>query len=155
FGGTFHINESYEEMRASYAQAAAGRLPEKPPAEIYCHTLTDDSILGSDLQKAGYQTLTLFGLDIPYHLFHEEPELTRSSLLRRYLPDLNQILAEPIEDCLARDSSGRPCIEIKTPADLERDLALNLGNIFHAAPSWFFVESADDLPAGPWGVASG
>ena len=152
FGGTFHINESYEDMQSSYSQAASGQLPAQPPAEIYCHTLTDDSILGPDLRKAGYQTLTLFGLDAPYRLFQEENDHTRASLLDRYLRDLHEVLAEPIEECLARDSAGQPCIEIKTPPDLERELALNLGNIFHAAPSWFFVETGDNLPAGPWGV---
>jgi phytoene dehydrogenase-like protein len=152
FGGTFHINESYEEMRTSYSQAAAGQLPARPPAEIYCHTLTDDSILGPDLRQAGYQTLTLFGLDAPYRLFKEDTGQTRASLLARYLRDLNEVLAEPIEECLARDSAGQLCLEIKTPSDLERELALNLGNIFHAAPSWFFVESGDTQPAGTWGV---
>jgi phytoene dehydrogenase-like protein len=152
FGGTFHINESYEDMLTSYRQAAAGQLPAQPPAEIYCHTLTDDSILGPDLRQAGYQTLTLFGLDVPYRLFSEETTQTRASLLDAYLRDLGQVLAEPIEECLARDSAGQPCIEIKTPPDLERELALNCGNIFHAAPSWFFVESSVTHPSGLWGV---
>src|ERR1700731_2344030 len=46
FSGTFHSDEGYEQMNASYAQAAKGVLPEKTPCEVYCHTLTDDSILG-------------------------------------------------------------------------------------------------------------
>jgi phytoene dehydrogenase-like protein len=152
FGGTFHLNESYEDMRRSYMEAAAGQLPAQPPAEIYCHTLTDDSIVGPDLRQAGYHTLTLFGLDVPYRLFSEETSQTRALLLDRYLRDLRQVLAEPIEECLARDSSGEPCIEIKTPPDLERELALNCGNIFHAAPSWFFVETHGTHPSGLWGV---
>src|SRR6266581_8514635 len=43
FSGTFHSNEGYEQMNASYDQACGGRLPEKTPCEMYCHTLTDDS----------------------------------------------------------------------------------------------------------------
>ena len=31
-------------MNASYQQAAQGRLPDNTPCEVYCHTLTDDSI---------------------------------------------------------------------------------------------------------------
>jgi phytoene dehydrogenase-like protein len=150
FAGTFHVDESYEQMRASYREAADGVLPMRPPAEIYCHTLTDDSILGPDLRTAGYQTLTLFGLDVPYRLFETDPEATRAELLHRYLDGLNQVLAEPIEECLAHDIAGQPCVEIKIPQDLEMDLALNRGNIFHAAPSWFFAE--DSTQAGTWGV---
>src|SRR5437867_2969756 len=41
FCGTFHIDESYEEMNLSYEQALRGQLPNKLPSEVYCHTLTD------------------------------------------------------------------------------------------------------------------
>jgi phytoene dehydrogenase-like protein len=150
FAGTFHIDETYTQMQASYHQAASGRLPDGPPAEIYCHTLTDDSILGPDLRAAGYHTLTLFGLDAPYRLFETDHNARRAEMLRRYLRGLNRILAEPIEDCLALDGNGNSCIEIKTPQDLEQELALNQGNIFHQALSWFFVDDVDQR--GAWGV---
>jgi phytoene dehydrogenase-like protein len=154
FAGTFHIDESYEQMDRSYHEATAGALPERPPAEIYCHTLTDDSILGPDLRAAGYHTLTLFGLDVPYRLFEGNDAMVhdalKADLLRGYLAGLNRLLAEPIEDCLATDARGEPCIEIKSPLDLEREIALNRGNIFHAGLSWFFAE--DEAQAGSWGV---
>lgn len=150
FGGTFHFDESYSQMQLSYRQAADGQVPERPPAEIYCHTLTDDSILAPQLRDAGYHTLTLFGLDAPYHLFEGAHDEVRAEFLRRYLRDLNCLLADPLEDCLARDAIGRPCIEIKSPQDLERELALNRGNIFHDSPSWFYAEDAGQ--AGSWGV---
>jgi phytoene dehydrogenase-like protein len=63
---------------------------------------------------------------------------------------LNRVLAEPIEECLATDEHGRPCIEIKSPIDLEHELALNRGNIFHGELSWFFTE--DPVEVGRWGV---
>jgi phytoene dehydrogenase-like protein len=150
FAGTFHVDESYEEMGASYRQAAAGQIPERAPGEVYCHSLTDDSILGPDLREAGYQTLTLFGLDAPYRLFDAENEETKAAYLRRYLEGLNRVLAEPIEDCLAVGERGEPCLEIKSPVDLECELALNRGNIFHGELSWFFAEQPED--AGRWGV---
>jgi phytoene dehydrogenase-like protein len=149
FAGTFHIDESYEQMCASYRQASAGRVPDPAPAEVYCHSLTDDSILGPDLRRAGYHTLTLFGLDAPYRLF-EAGERVRATYLHRYVEGLNRVLAEPIEECLATDEHGEPCIEIKSPVDLERELALNRGNIFHGELSWFFAEQPED--AGRWGV---
>jgi phytoene dehydrogenase-like protein len=150
FAGTFHIDESYEQMRTSYQQAAAGQLPDRLPAEMYCHTLTDASILDADLRAAGYHTLTLFGLDVPYRLFEQEHDVRKAETLRRYLAGLNRLLAEPIEECLALDAEGKPCVEIKTPQDLEREVGLNRGNIFHAGLSWFFAETAEQ--AGTWGV---
>ena len=150
FAGTFHVDESYDQMQISYEQAAAGQIPDRPPAELYCHTLTDDSILGPELHGADYHTLTLFGLDVPYRLFERDHDAKRAEVLRLYLRGLNRVLADPIEDCLAVDAHGNPCVEIKTPQDLERNLALNRGNIFHAAPSWFFA--ADTEEVGTWGV---
>lgn len=150
FAGTFHIDESYSQMQESYRQAATGVLPDQPPAEIYCHTLTDDSILGPELRDAGYQTLTLFGLDVPYRLFEHDHDARKAELLSRYLAGLNRLLAEPIEDCIAVDAEGNPCIEIKTPQDLERELTLHRGNIFHSALSWFFAEQPEQV--GSWGV---
>src|SRR5438128_1679546 len=52
--GTFHSDEGYEQMNASYERAAKGRLPNKTPCEVYCHTLTDASILAPDLRKQGF-----------------------------------------------------------------------------------------------------
>jgi phytoene dehydrogenase-like protein len=150
FCGTFHVDESYEQMQISYRQAAAGEIPDRPPGEVYCHSLTDDSILGRELRDAGYHTLTLFGLDIPYRLFEVDHDAVKAEILRRYLRGLNDVLAEPIEECLARDAEGNLCIEIKSPHDLERELSLNQGNIFHSELSWFFVDDAEQ--AGTWGV---
>jgi len=150
FAGTFHVDESYEQLQASYAQAAAGELPARPPFEIYCHTLTDDSILSPELRGAGYHTLTLFGLDVPYRLFEADHDARKAELTRRYLRGLNSVLAEPIEECLAVDANGTRCIEVKTPRDLEHSLALNRGNIFHGELSWFFA--GDDGGVGTWGV---
>ncbi len=46
FAGTFHVNESYSQLAAAFAQAAAGTIPDPVPAEAYCHSLTDPTILG-------------------------------------------------------------------------------------------------------------
>jgi phytoene dehydrogenase-like protein len=151
--GSFHVDEGYAAMERSYQESAAGRLPERPPLEVYCHTLTDPTILSESLRRAGYHTLTLFGLDIPYRLFVEQPAATREELQRRYLAGLDRVCAEPFEDCLARDRVGAPCLEIKSPLDLEQELGLDQGNIFHTAPSWLFTDNAEE--AGSWGVATG
>src|SRR3984893_13941218 len=62
FCGTFHSDEGYKQMNVSYYQACQGRLPDKTPCEVYCHTLTDDSILAPDLRQKGFHTMTLFGI---------------------------------------------------------------------------------------------
>ena len=150
FAGSFHIDESYSQMQTSYKTAARNELPNPAPGEMYCHTLTDDSILSPELRAQGFHTLTLFGLDMPYRLFQSDHDARRDHIQQLYLEGLNRICDEPFEDCLARDSDGRLCLEIKTPQDLERDVDLDLGNIFHNSLSWFFADDATQ--AGRWGV---
>ncbi|MEW2399051.1 NAD(P)/FAD-dependent oxidoreductase [Streptomyces sp. NPDC046862] len=148
FAGTFHIAEGYEQLGVAYSQAAAGTLPEAPPSEIYCHSLTDPTILGPDLVEQGFQTLTLFGLHTPARLFAHDNDAVREELLKSTLAQLDAHLAEPITDCLATDAEGRPCIEAKTPLDLEHGLRLPGGNIFHRELSWPYAEEG----TGRWGV---
>src|SRR5437660_1246698 len=122
--GTFHSDEGYEQMNASYEQAAQGRLPERTPCEVYCHTLTDDSILSPDLREQGFHTITLFGLDAPYSLFAEDNEKTRKQAEKKFLASMNQWLEEPLEDCLAVARDGSLCIESKSPVDIEDSLGM-------------------------------
>jgi phytoene dehydrogenase-like protein len=153
FAGTFRINERYSQMQQAHRDVVAGELPDRPPAEVYCHTLTDPSILGPSLRAAGCHSLTLFGYDIPYRLARELGAGAASRVWERYLAGIDEMLDEPLEDCLARDVDGRPCLEVKTAVDLEADLGLDRGNIFHKAMTWFFAE--DDEQSGTWGVQTG
>ncbi|MGA5323268.1 phytoene desaturase family protein [Streptomyces seoulensis] len=148
FAGTFHIAEGYQQLATAHAQAATGQLPTAPPSEIYCHSLTDPTILGPRLAERGYQTLTLFGLHTPARLFAQDNDAAREELLKSTLAQLDAHLAEPLADCLATDADGRPCIEAKTPLDLDRDLGLPGGNIFHRPLSWPYTEE----DSGRWGV---
>ena len=158
FAGTFHVNESYQQLATAYAEAAAGRVPTLPPAEIYCHTLTDPSILGADLRATGHHTLTLFGLHMPARLFRADPEGARAAALAATLRSLDSVLAEPVEDCLALDADGRPCLEVRSPVDLEHDVGLPGGHIFHGDLQWPWLADDDDdgarTPAKRWGVAT-
>ncbi|SDK18671.1 phytoene desaturase family protein [Streptomyces indicus] len=148
FAGTFHVAEGYEQLATAYAEAASGTLPSAPPSEIYCHSLTDPSILGEHLVGLGYQTLTLFGLHTPARLFAEDSEAAREELLAATLAQLDAYLDEPIADVLALDAQGRPCIEAKSPLDLERDLRLPGGNIFHRDLAFPYAQEG----TGRWGV---
>jgi phytoene dehydrogenase-like protein len=60
------------------------------------------------------------------------------------------VLAEPIEDCLLPMPDGAPCLEVKSPLDLEAELALPRGNIFHRDLAWPFAEQDDEI--GRWGT---
>lgn len=150
FSGTLHVNESLGQLQTAHAQAAAGHIPDLPPSEIYCHTLTDRTILGPSLASSEAQTITLFGLHMPARLFRVDPDGARERALRATLASLDSVLAEPIEDVLAVDADGAPCLEVRTPVDLEGDVGLPGGHIFHRDLSWPFAESDDD--AGRWGV---
>ena len=150
FCGTFHSDEGYEQMKVSFQQAAQGWLPDKLPCEIYCHTLTDDSILSPGLRSQGYHTMTLFGLDTPWALFAQENETMRERAGQRFVESVNQWLAEPLEECLAIARDGRPCIESKSPVDIEEALGLYHGNIFQTALTFPFAEKKEQ--AGTWGV---
>jgi phytoene dehydrogenase-like protein len=142
FAGTFHANESFSQLEQTYQEAKSGHMPAKMPIEMYCHTLSDPSILGPDLQAAGYQTLTLFGLHTPASLFDADNDGARDVALASALSSLNEYLAEPIEDVIA-------AIEVKTPLDIEEAIALPRGNIFHKDLSMPFRE---DGSAPSWGV---
>jgi phytoene dehydrogenase-like protein len=149
FAGTFHFDERYSDLQKAYAQSAAGIVPDVIPAEMYCHTLTDTSILSPELVASGYQTLTLFGIHTPAALFDKDNEGTKKEITARLLRQLNRYLLDPIEECLAKNSDGTLCIEVKSPLDLEESISLPRGNIFHKDLSFPFRE--DGTPAS-WGV---
>jgi phytoene dehydrogenase-like protein len=142
FAGTFHANESFTQFESVFTDAKNGVMPQKMPIEMYCHTLTDPSILGQELQVAGYQTLTLFGLHTPASLFDGDNDAARAAALKSALASLNDYLAEPVEDVIA-------AIEVKTPLDIEEAIALPRGNIFHKDLSMPFREDGTEES---WGV---
>ena len=157
FGGTFHINETWDQLQSAYDTASASRVPQPLPCEIYCHSLTDPSILSPELQASGAQTLTVFGLHAPDRLVDESTnDARRAELQAAVLASLNSVLAEAIEDLLLTDASGAPTIEAKTTLDLEHALAMPGGNIFHGPLAWPFVDDDTplDTPAQRWGVAT-
>ncbi len=158
FGGTFHINETFTQLQSAFDAASAGRVPEPIPAEIYCHTLTDPSILSPELRAAGAHTLTVFALHAPDRLLTDETnDAMRATLERAVLDSLNSVLAEPIESVVMTDGSGNRCIETKTTRDLEHTLRLPGGSIFHGDLTWPWLEegATRDAPPDRWGVATG
>ena len=149
FVGTLHINEGFTQLERAYQQAKAGSLPDELPLEMYCHSLTDNSILSNELNQQGFHTLTIFALHTPAKLFDTDHEKVKEIARQRALAALNQYLVEPIEEHLATDKNGRLCIEVKSPIDLENEINLPRGNIFHKDLSMPFKEDDSALR---WGV---
>jgi phytoene dehydrogenase-like protein len=151
FAGTLHVHETWSELDAAYRVADGGGIPDPLPCEVYCHTLSDPTILSPELAAAGVHSLTVFGLHTPSRL-----KADRDELQRRVIASLDSVLAEPVESVVLRDAAGRPCIETKTTEDLEAALGLPGGNIFHGPLSWPFApdDAPLDTPAERWGVAT-
>lgn len=149
FAGTLHVNESFSQLESVYQQTKNGEMPAKMPIEMYCHTLTDPSILGPELRAKGYHTLTLFGLHTPADLFDKNHDAQRDKAMQSAMDSLNQYLLEPIQSSIARSLNGELAIEIRTPQDLEREIGLPRGNIFHKDLDFPFRED-EESPG--WGV---
>jgi phytoene dehydrogenase-like protein len=150
FTGTFHVNEGYEQLEQAYREASAGEIPSLPPCEVYCHSLTDPSILSAELRSQGVHTMTLFGLHMPARLFADDAASAKLQAVEATLRSIDAVLAEPLEDCLLRGPDGMPCLEALTPPELEAELGMPGGHIFHRDLAWPFAESEEDVNR--WGV---
>lgn len=155
FSGTFHVNETMTQLDAAHVAASGGLIPEPLPVEIYCHSLTDPSILGEELRASGAQTLTMFGLQVPHRLIDDtDPVAAGARLLAAAQASLDSVLAEPLRDCIFVAPDGRLCIEARTTTDLERSLNMVGGDIFHGPLSWPWLAAPAQSPAERWGVAT-
>ena len=156
FAGTLHLGEDYSDLERAYAEADAGQVPSRLPGEVYCHSLTDPGILGQ--VPEGTQTLTYFGLHLPAALFGDQStRAERKELaITAAIASLDEHLLDPIESVVARDGDGRPCIEAKIPQDVEADLAMPGGHIFHGDLAWPWAagSAGPDTPAARWGVGT-
>jgi phytoene dehydrogenase-like protein len=150
FAGTFHVNETAGQLQRAYDEAAAGSIPALPPCEAYCHSLSDPTILGPWLRSSGAQTLTVFVLHMPARLFAAEPAAARDAALSATMRSLDSVLAEPLANCLARGGDGKPCLQVHSPLDIETELRMPGGHIFHRDLRWPFAECDQEL--GTWGV---
>lgn len=155
FAGTFHVAEEYSALASAYQQAAGGQIPTTPPGEVYCHSLTDPSILG-DLADYGAHTLTYFGLHQPEALFDVDSEARRLEAVNSAIAAIDDHLMEPLLSCVMTDPHGKLCVEAKFPQDIEADLAMPGGHIFHGDLAWPWASNREslDTPAQQWGVAT-
>lgn len=151
FAGTFHVASEYSTLEAAYADAAAGRMPSTIPGSVVCHTLTDRSVLDGGSSR---HTLSYTGLHTPASLFEGNSALAKGTVVSRAIGAIDAHLAEPLQSCVAKDASGRPCIEAKIPQDVEFELAMPGGHAFHGDLDWPWASNRArlDTPAQQWGV---
>ena len=155
FGGVLHLNQGYAALASAHADAARGLLPRHPPGEVHCASLADPSAV-TDAPR-GTHTLTWTGHHAPAHLFDTDHDRRREEAVRLALGALEEHLAEPLDAVLARDPHGRPCVDARTPHDVERELALPGGHPTHGDLDWPWAGNRArlDTPDQAWGVATG
>ena len=142
--------------RNAFGVAQQGDLLDPLPLEIYCHTLADQSILSDELSKEGFHTLTLFALHTPHNLFTENPSEVKSRATDLALKSLNEYLLDPLESVLFSWKQKRIyAMEVMTPLDLQSEVGLPRGNIFHNQLSFpFLLEGEEAIGKAKWGVAT-
>jgi len=151
FTGTLHVNERAGQLDGAWEQAESGRFPVPVPCEVYCHSLTDPSVLGPELRHGGAHSLSLFALQTPARLFAGDG-VDDDAALSACVASFESVLAEPLGDCLLTAEDGRPCLEVHTPRRLEDELSLPGGNIFHRELQWPWAETDEEV--GTWGVGT-
>ena len=123
------------------------------PFEVYCHSLTDPSVLGPVERATGQHTLTLFGLHTPAELFRADPVGTRrGGGAPGAWPSSTPTSRSRCSTAWPATPRGGPCLQAASPLDVEASLAMPGGHIFHGDLSWPVAPDADEV--GTWGVAT-
>ncbi|MFN4942550.1 MAG: FAD-dependent oxidoreductase, partial [Akkermansiaceae bacterium] len=73
-----------------------------------------------------------------------DPEGTKALATEQALSSLNSYLLDPIESVLAPCQENSLAIEVKSPLDLEKDISLPRGNIFHRDLDFPFLDDDAD-----------
>ncbi len=154
FAGTFHVNEGYEQLQRAYEQAARRRDPDacRPASSTATRSPTRASSRPS-CSAAGHHTLTLFGLHMPARLFAGRSEAPSARRSRRRSSRSTACWPSRSRTAWPRTRDGAPCLEAHTPLDLEAELAMPGGHIFHRDLAWPFAESDEEV--GPLGRRDG
>lgn len=155
FAGLVHLAQGYDELQAAHQQAAAGQIPTRIPGQLFCPSLTDPSVLGS-LAAKGRHTLSYLGMHTPGRVFEPHVERARELAVERVIDSINAHIDEPVESLLTVDEEGRPCLEAKSPQDVDEALAMPGGHMYHGDLTWPWASNRARLetPAQRWGVST-
>jgi len=119
--GTIHVGANdLDALERSYAEAAAGRLPDRPMVE-----LTIPSALDATLAPAGRHVASLFVQHVPPAIDRQRWARERDGFADRVLALVDEVAPGFSASVLHRDVLG--------PPELEDVFGLTGGNIFHGA----------------------
>jgi phytoene dehydrogenase-like protein len=154
FAGTMHVASSWTQLQAAYDEAVQGRLPSTIPSQVCSASLADPSLLGD--VPPGSQVLSLLTLQTPASVLGSGAT-SRDEAVRRAIAALDEHLVDPIESVVAHDPQGNPCLDAKTPQDVEADLAMPGGQGHHGHLDWPWANNRSRLetPDQQWGVPTG
>ncbi len=152
FASTTYVGTEPARFEEAYAATMDGRLPAVLPLRVECPSLTDPAVLHD--APEGHHVLAVAASYIPASLFQGDHEARKAEAVDRVLETLDEHLAEPIADCLARDPDGRRCIAATTSHETEAELAMPGGHLFHGDLDWPWAPNRARLetPAQQWGV---
>jgi phytoene dehydrogenase-like protein len=156
FAGTLHVGSAYSQLQTAYDEARQGLLPTTIPSEVCSPSLSDPSLLGD--APPGSQTLSILTLQTPASVFASDSQGGgRDEAVRRAIAALDEHLVDPIDTVIARDAQGNPCLEAKTPQDIEAELAMPGGHAHHGHLDWPWANNRTRLetPDQQWGVPTG
>ncbi|WP_028652561.1 phytoene desaturase family protein [Nocardioides halotolerans] len=155
FAGTLHVGSAYAQLQAAYDEALQGRLPTVVPSEVSSPSLADPTLLGE--VAPGTQTLSITTLLTPEPAFADDPLGRREEAVRRAIAALDEHLVDPVDSVVARDAHGDPCLEARSPQDVEQELAMPGGQGHHGPLDWPWANNRArlDTPDQQWGVPTG
>ena len=153
FAGTFHVNEGYAQLERAHAQAAAGRAARRRAVRDLLPLAHRPEILGPELQAAGAQTLTLLRAAHCRRGCSPATPTARASARWRATLALARQRARRADRGLPAGATptGARASRRARPLDLEAELGLPGGNIFHRDLAWPFAETRRPRSA-RWGV---
>ena len=156
FAGTLHVGSEYSAARGGVRRrprrAAAG---DDPRPRCTAHSLTDPSILGD--VPPGSHTLTYFGLHTPASVFASDPDGAATKPCAGRSPHSTSTWSTRSSRSWPATAQGNPCIEARIPQDIEAELAMPGGHIYHGDLDWPWANNRArlDTPAQQWGVPTG
>ncbi|HEY1066600.1 MAG TPA: NAD(P)/FAD-dependent oxidoreductase, partial [Pirellulales bacterium] len=131
FGATIHLlpqNDPIGALRQAYAEACAGRLPERPPIEWYVHTTVDPTLQDS----AGRHNAAFFVQWVPYRLAESDWATEESRYVQRLLAIADEFA--PGVSKLVRDAF------VLSPPKIESHFGITRGHIQHIDNTFGFTE---------------
>ena len=153
FASTLHVAAELSHLEKAYSEAQSGQVPAPLPGRLDCPSLTDPSVLGPG--DDGRHTLSFLAHHTPAALFDGADRAdVKQRAVAAVLATVNDYLEEPIESCLALDADGQPCLRARVPQDVEAELAMPGGHLFHGDLDWPWAPNRArlDTPAQQWGV---